>query len=161
MSSMSREQVEAFAIKLRNEMEREREERNFFQIERDKLRTFWEITRKQLEEAQALIRNKEREVEVAQELADLDTKNVMQQMKHLQYENQTKIGEMRAEMMTQLKLAQEDHALQEKELLNDKRELKRLLREMEEFNELQIQQKKMKHSQFLRLNNSFHTLFQF
>lgn len=80
-SSMTREQLEAFAMKLRNEMEREREERSFFQIERDKLRTFWEITRKQLEEAQAVIRNKEREVEVAQELADLDTKNVMQQMK--------------------------------------------------------------------------------
>lgn len=45
---MSREQLEKFAHNLRNEMEREREERNFFQIERDKLRTFWEITRNQL-----------------------------------------------------------------------------------------------------------------
>lgn len=90
-------------------------------------------------------------MEVAQEIADLDTKNVMQQMKHLQYENQTKIGEMRAEMMTQLKLAQEDHALQERELFNDKRELKRLCREKDEFNELQIQQIKMKHSQVLSL----------
>lgn len=47
-SSMSREQLEKFAHNLRNEMEREREERNFFQLERDKLRTFWEITRTQL-----------------------------------------------------------------------------------------------------------------
>lgn len=45
---MSREQLEKFAHNLRNEVEREREERNFFQIERDKLRTFWEITRNQL-----------------------------------------------------------------------------------------------------------------
>ena len=45
---MTREQLENFALRLRNEMEREREERNFFQLERDKLRTFWEITRKQL-----------------------------------------------------------------------------------------------------------------
>lgn len=45
---MSREQLEKFAHNLRNEMEREREERNFFQLERDKLRTFWEITRNQL-----------------------------------------------------------------------------------------------------------------
>ena len=42
------------------------------------------------------------------------------------------ITELRAEMMTQLKMAQEDHALQEQELLNDKRELRRLLREKEE-----------------------------
>lgn len=146
---MTREQLEAFALKLRNELEREREERNFFQIERDKLRTFWEITRKQYDDQKAIIRNKEREVEVAQEMADLDTKNVMQQMKHLQYENQTKIGEMRAEMMTQLKLAQEDHAIQERELFNDKRELKKLCREKDELNELSIQQIKMKHSEVL------------
>jgi hypothetical protein len=150
-AGMSREQLEAFCIKLRNELEREREERNFFQIERDKLRTFWEITRKQYEDSQALIRNKEREVEMAQEMADIDTKNVMQQMKHLQYENQSKIGEMRAEMMTQLKLAQEDHVIQERELFNDKRELKKMFRERDEFNELQIQQIKMKHSEHLSM----------
>lgn len=45
---MTREQLEAFALRLKNELEREREERNFFQLERDKLRTFWEITRNQL-----------------------------------------------------------------------------------------------------------------
>jgi growth arrest-specific protein 8 len=148
---MSREQLEAFCIKLRNELEREREERNFFQIERDKLRTFWEITRKQHDDSQAIIRNKEREVEVAQEMADLDVKNVLQQMKHLQYENQARIGDMRAEMMTQLKLAQEDHAMQERELFTDIRELKKLLREKDELNELQIQQIKVKHSEELSL----------
>jgi len=31
----------------------------------------------------------------------------MQQMKHLQFENHNKLGEVRAEAMTQLKLAQE------------------------------------------------------
>lgn len=49
-ASMTRDQLEAFAIRLKNEMEREREERNFFQLERDKLREFWEITRSQLGE---------------------------------------------------------------------------------------------------------------
>ncbi|XP_041770961.1 dynein regulatory complex subunit 4 [Anopheles merus] len=153
-SSMSREQLEQFALKLRNEMEREREERNFFQLERDKLRTYWEITRKQLEEAKAVIRGKERDVEVAQELADQDTKNVMQEMKHLQYEHQSHIGELRAEMMTQLKMAQEDHTLQERELLNDKRDLKRLLREKEENTELEIQQLKLKHSELLSVERA-------
>lgn len=148
---MSREQLEAFCIKLRNELEREREERNFFQIERDRLRTFWEITRKQYDDSQAIIRNKEREVEVSHEMADLDVKNVMQQMKHLQYENQAKIGDMRAEMMTQLKLAQEDHAMQERELFTDIREFKKLLREKDEYNELEIQQIKMRHSEELSM----------
>lgn len=45
---MTREKLEKFAHNLVAEMQREREERNFFQLERDKLRTFWEITRNQL-----------------------------------------------------------------------------------------------------------------
>lgn len=52
---MTREQLEVFALRLKEELEREREERNFFQLERDKLRTFWEITRQQLDEAKAKI----------------------------------------------------------------------------------------------------------
>jgi len=56
-TEMTREQLEVFAHRLREEMEREREERNFFQLERDKLRTFWEITRQQLEENRAELRS--------------------------------------------------------------------------------------------------------
>lgn len=77
----------------------------------------------------------------------MDVKQTVQQMKHLQYETQTKIGELRAENMTHLKYAQEDHDLQEQELLKDKRELKRLLREKEEQTELQIQQLKIMQSE--------------
>jgi hypothetical protein len=56
-TEMTREQLEAFARRLREELEREREERNFFQLERDKLRTFWEITKQQLEESRAELRS--------------------------------------------------------------------------------------------------------
>jgi growth arrest-specific protein 8 len=99
------------------------------------------------EEARAVIRNTEREVEETLEAAEIDTKNIAQQMKHLQYENQTKLGEMRAEMMTQLKLSQEDHLQQENLLLLDKRNLRKQLQEKEEFTELCIQQLKMKHTE--------------
>lgn len=84
------------------------------------------------------------------EQTEIEVKQIVQQMKHLQYENQTRIGEIRAENMTQLKYAQEDHDLQEQEMLKDKREFKRLLREKEESTELQIQQLQMKHSELLR-----------
>lgn len=55
-AEMSKEQLEQHVYRLREEMEREREERNFFQLERDKIRTFWEITRQQLEERLAELR---------------------------------------------------------------------------------------------------------
>lgn len=53
---MTREQLEVFCHRIKEENEREREERNYFQMERDKLRTFWEITRNELEEARAKLR---------------------------------------------------------------------------------------------------------
>ena len=92
-----------------------------------------------------MILNKEREVEMAQEMAELDIKNVLKQMKHLQYEQQTRIGELRAEFMTQLKAAQEDHGAQEQHLLRDKRELRKLLREKEESVQSQLQELKLRH----------------
>lgn len=55
-TNLTREQIEVLALKIKEENEREREERNFFQLERDKLRTFWEISRNELEEARAKLR---------------------------------------------------------------------------------------------------------
>ncbi len=45
-------------LRLRDEIDKEREERSYFQLERDKIATFWEITKKQLEESKAELRNK-------------------------------------------------------------------------------------------------------
>lgn len=71
---MSHEQLEEHIIRLREELEREREERNFFQLEKDKVNNFWEITKHQLEERSAELRNKEREMEEAEERHRLELK---------------------------------------------------------------------------------------
>lgn len=55
-------------------MEREREERNYFQLERDKINTFWEITKRQLDESKALLRNKDREMEDMEERHQVEIK---------------------------------------------------------------------------------------
>ncbi|XP_015600948.1 dynein regulatory complex subunit 4 isoform X2 [Cephus cinctus] len=130
-SKMNREQLELYSHKILEEMEREREERNFFQLERDKLRTFWEITRHQLDEARATVRNKEREKEELSEKHDAELKLYKQKVKHLMYEHQTNLSETKAEHMVVLKLAQEDHAAQENEFIKDKKDLKKMLKEQE------------------------------
>lgn len=95
------------------------------------------------------IRSKDREVEVAEEHAEYAIKHNTEQMKHLQYENHTKMGETKVEAMVMLKGAQEDHAKQELELLQDKRELRRQLYEAQEHGQLQMEQLKMRHSELL------------
>ena len=66
--------MEDHIVRLREELEREREERNYFQLERDKINTFWEFTKRQLEEKKAELRNKDREMEDAEERHQLETK---------------------------------------------------------------------------------------
>ncbi|KAK0159289.1 hypothetical protein PV328_010184 [Microctonus aethiopoides] len=130
-SKMSREQLELYSHKILEEMEREREERNFFQLERDKLRTFWEITRNQLDEARAIIRNKEREKEELAEKHDTELNLYKQKVKHLMYEHQTNLTETKAEHMVALKIAQDDHSEQENELIKDKKDLRQSHKEQE------------------------------
>ena len=67
-------QLEEHITRLREELDREREERNYFQLERDKVNTFWEITKRQLEEKKAELRNKDREMEDAEERHQIEIK---------------------------------------------------------------------------------------
>lgn len=52
-------------------------------------------------------------------------------MKHLMYEHQTNLSETKADHLVALKLAQDDHASQENELIKDKVELKKEQKEQE------------------------------
>ena len=61
-------------VRLRDELDREREERNFFQLERDKVNGYWDISKRQLEEARSTVRNKERELEDAEERHQVEIK---------------------------------------------------------------------------------------
>merc|ERR1712098_486459 len=115
----------------REELEREREERNYFQLERDKVNTFWEITKRQLEEKKAELRNKDREMEDAEERHQIEIKVYKQKVKHLLYEHQNNISELKAEGLVSLKQAQDGHNSSEMDLRKDKRSLKVELKEQE------------------------------
>lgn len=84
-------------MRLRDELDREREERNYFQLERDKIHTFWEISKRQLEESRAELRNREREMEELGERHSVEIKVYKQKVKHLLYEHQNQISELKQE----------------------------------------------------------------
>lgn len=67
-------QLQEHVLRLRDEVDKERTERNFFQLERDKVNSFWEISQKQLDEAKATVRNKEREVGDSEERHQVEIK---------------------------------------------------------------------------------------
>ncbi|KAA0192653.1 Growth arrest-specific protein 8, partial [Fasciolopsis buskii] len=118
-TEMSHEQLEEHIIRLREELEREREERNFFQLEKDKVNNFWEITKHQLEERSAELRNKEREMEEAEERHRLELK-----MHLLREDFKRQLDEQRNVFMAKMQNLREELTLQKKNELHETEERK-------------------------------------
>ncbi len=123
--------LEEHIVRMREELDREREERNYFQLERDKINTFWEITKRQLEEKKSELRNRDREMEDAEERHQVEIKVMKQKVKHLLYEHQNNLAQLKSEALLDLKVNQETHDDFENELRQDKRRLKISLKEQE------------------------------
>ncbi|XP_023646085.1 dynein regulatory complex subunit 4 isoform X1 [Paramormyrops kingsleyae] len=141
---MSKEQLEEHIVRLREELDREREERNYFQLERDKIHTFWEITRRQLEEKKAELRNRDREIEESEERHQVEIKVYKQKVKHLLYEHQNNIAELKTEGVLTSKVMQKEHGNQENELRRAMRALKVDYKEQELGHENLVKSLKLK-----------------
>lgn len=128
---MTKEELVAHIERMRTALDREREERNYFQLERDKVATFWEITKRQFDDKKAELRNKDREMEEAEERHQIEIKVYKQKVKHLLYEHQNGLDELKTESMIALKRAQEEHRESEDKLRRDKRTLKVYNKEQE------------------------------
>ncbi|XP_048014054.1 dynein regulatory complex subunit 4 isoform X1 [Megalobrama amblycephala] len=144
---MSKEQLEEHIVRLREELDREREERNYFQLERDKIHTFWEITRRHLEENKCELRNRERELEEAEERHQVEIKVYKQKVKHLLYEQQNMLSELKAESVSSTKQLQKEHAVLENHLQKDMRNLKVYLKEQELSSENVLKSIHLKHDE--------------
>jgi len=116
---------------IEEDRDHEREERNYFQLERDKINTFWEISKKELEDRKAELRNKDREMEELEERHQVEIKVYKQKVKHLLYEHQNNVSQLKEEQERALKLQLEEHRLRESESKKDKRSLKLELKELE------------------------------
>ena len=105
--------------------------RNFFQLERDKITSFWEISKRELEGTKSELRQKEREKAEMVERHHVETKVYKQKMRHVLYEHQVQIAQMKMEAERTLKNKQEEHRAKESDLRMDNRSVKLLQREQE------------------------------
>lgn len=144
---LSKEQLMEHISRYREELDREREERNYFQLERDKVSTFWEITRRQLEQSKAELRNKDREMEDAEERHQVEIKVYKQKVKHLLYENQQNITEVRGEAASQLRIQSTAHRGHERKLKSMNRAAGVQGREAELAHEHSIKELRRKHEE--------------
>jgi hypothetical protein len=131
VTEKSSKEYEADLMALKEELNKEREERNFFQLERDKIQDFWEITKREFEKLKCQLLNKDREAEELEEKHQVEIKVYKQKVKHLLYEYQNNIAHLQADSENTVSLKQEEHRNQESQLKKDKRALKIELKEFE------------------------------
>ncbi|XP_077420069.1 dynein regulatory complex subunit 4 isoform X2 [Vanacampus margaritifer] len=113
---LSKEQIIEHIVSLREELDREREERNYFQLERDKIYSFWDVTKKHLEEAVAQLRNEEKKIEEDEGRHLVEIKVYKQKMKHLLCEHHNTISELESDRVTTAEAMENEQAQLEREL---------------------------------------------
>eukprot|EP00741_Cyanophora_paradoxa_P025209 tig00000350_g24334.t1 len=142
---VSPEELQQRISTLTEELIKEQAERNYFQLERDKINTFWEITKKELEDKKAELRNKDREMEEMEERHQVEIKVYKQKVKHLLYEHNNNVTVLKADGETAIKLLQDEFRAREGELKKDKRTLRMELKEQELAHEDYVKTLKLEH----------------
>ncbi|GAA6225662.1 growth arrest-specific protein 8-like [Lates japonicus] len=151
---MSKDQLEEHIIRLREELDREREERSYFQLERDKIQTFWEITKRNLEEVKDELRNRRREREEAEERHRVEISVYKQKLKHVLSEQHNTVSELKMDDVASASLVQNQHTESELGLRRNIHALEADCREKRLQNQNCIEELKLKHQvELMELTN--------
>ncbi|XP_031732469.1 dynein regulatory complex subunit 4-like isoform X2 [Anarrhichthys ocellatus] len=142
---MSKDQLEEHIVRLREELDREREERSYFQLERDKIQAFWEISKRSLEEQKAELRNRHREREEAEERHQVEITVYKQKLKHVLSEHHGTISGLKVDAVASTTLVQNQHTQSELGLQRELHGLQADFREKKLHNENIIKELKLKH----------------
>jgi hypothetical protein len=104
---------------------------NFYQQERERLNYTWMLQKKQIEEAQALLMNKQREKEELKEKHSIEQKTYMQKIKYTMLKHQDENVELLKEAEISLKQLEDVHRVKEKDYKYDIRSLSTMKKEQE------------------------------
>ncbi|XP_007549962.1 growth arrest-specific protein 8-like [Poecilia formosa] len=126
---ITREQIEEHVVRLREMLDREREERNYFQLERDKIQSFREVTDRKLAEVKAELKILEKAIEDDEAHHLVGIKVFKQKMKHLLCEHHNTVTELEADIATSTDLLEDEQSQLEADLY---KEMMGILVEMQE-----------------------------
>lgn len=90
-------------------LDRAKKLRNYFQMERDKVAKFWEISCKQLECSKYELMNQDREIEDMEDKHQVEMKVYKQKVRHLLYEHKMEVEDLREKSEQDLRIAEGQH----------------------------------------------------
>ena len=96
---------------LEDKIRKEEDLAGLYQDERQRVNYFWIVSKKELEDKQAELRNKERELQDLNEKHEIEIKIYKQRVKHLVFQNLDQLTELKKEAEVTLKNAEDDHRI--------------------------------------------------
>ncbi|KAG5467295.1 hypothetical protein CUR178_00937 [Leishmania enriettii] len=105
--------------------------RNYFQLERDRIIAFWNISKKELLDTKESIREKEQEKAELAERHEVEKQIFKQKIRHLLYENQVQLSMMKEEAERALTSREEEYRAKESNVARNLRDTKLADRELE------------------------------
>ena len=149
---------------LQKKIKYEEQMTGLFNDERLRINYFWLIGKKELEDRQAELRNKDRELQDLNEKHQIELKIYKQRCKHLIFQNLDQLTELKKEAQITLKNVEDENRTNERELKQDLRSLKVSKKEQEvrhqEYLNALTRDKNKKQTQlrndFERISNEIH-----
>ncbi|GBG31059.1 Growth arrest-specific protein 8-like [Hondaea fermentalgiana] len=94
---MPEEDLRKAIEELDKQLEKARADRNYVQVERDTIQTFYDISRKEVQQCELDIMTKEKEMEQLEENHRVEVRVYAQKVKHLEYEHKNNMKQSAAE----------------------------------------------------------------
>ena len=116
---------------IENLIRKEEDLAGMYQDERQRVNYFWIVSKKESDDRQAELRNKQREYQDLMEKNEIEVKIYKQRVKHLVFQNLDQLTELKKEAQIELKNREDDHRVDQRELKQDIRSLKIQKKEQE------------------------------
>jgi len=147
------EEIQDWTLKL----QKAREERNYFQLERDKIKYFWDMTQKELTIKKSELLNKDQEMEAMEQRQQEEVTGYMQKVETIDFGHKIYTRKLEEDARENLNKDQGQHGNREGELSNLKKEQKLRLKDLQFANEDDVKRLSENHSKkFYKMRETFH-----
>ncbi|XP_075935570.1 dynein regulatory complex subunit 4-like [Anarhichas minor] len=142
-------------IRLQEELDRTRQEKTSFKLQRDKAQEGWEISKRRLEEETADLRNRQRKRQEAEDRHQAEITVHKQKLKHCLSEYHDTVSGLKVDAIASTTLVQNQHTQSELALQRELESLRAEFREKKIHKEFGTMELKLKHqAELMQLENN-------
>jgi hypothetical protein len=146
---LSEEQLEQALLDLEGKVEKARADRNYVQVERDTLQTFYDISKQEVSQVDLEIQTRDMAMEELEENHRVEVRVYSQKVKHLEYEHKNNMKRAQGDGAVLETEEEAGHSQRTEALQSDKRSLKLEMLQVQLSNEDRVKQLRDTHKKNL------------